>query len=164
MLNFDKCNEVFRSINSFTPGDAHRALIAFTLSNATKEKRNASTSSLGRRQLLSAKCSSEYSPSLKCILSDITSGAANFINEEIKCEGSPLCFLSSSIPAYHGEVESQSQYIYINPSYMTTIVAGSAGSKEKLSGGKAPSKTLANYIKDYGLVFSHFDEGYSMHG
>ncbi|XP_015766386.1 PREDICTED: acid phosphatase type 7-like isoform X2 [Acropora digitifera] len=53
-------------------------------------------------------------------------------------------------PTYHGEVEPQSQYIYINPSYMTTIVAGSAGSKEKLSGGKAPSKTLANYIKDYG--------------
>ena len=47
---------------------------------------------------------------------------------------------------------------------MTTIVAGSAGSKEKLSGGKAPSKILANYIKDYGLVFSHFDVGYSMHG
>lgn len=88
----------------------------------------------------------------------------NFINEEIKCEGSPLCFLSSSIPAYDGEVEHQSKYAYINPSYMTTIVAGSAGSKEELSDGRAPSKTLAIYFKDYGLVFSHFDVGYSMHG
>lgn len=47
---------------------------------------------------------------------------------------------------------------------MTTIVAGSAGSKEELSDGRAPSKTLAIYFKDYGLVFSHFDVGYSMHG
>jgi len=35
---------------------------------------------------------------------------------------------------------------------MTTIVAGSAGSKEKLSSGKGPEKSLAKYIEDYGLV------------
>lgn len=88
----------------------------------------------------------------------------NFINEKVKCEGLPLSFLSSSIPAYDDEVEYQSQYVYMNPSYMTTIVAGSAGSKERLSSGRAPRKTLAEYIEDYGLVLSHFELGYSMHG
>ena len=35
---------------------------------------------------------------------------------------------------------------------MTTIVAGSAGSREKLSHGSAPEKDLAKYIVEYGYV------------
>lgn len=60
------------------------------------------------------------------------------------------------IPAYGGKVDNQTQeHVYINPAYMTIIVAGSAGSKEKLSSGSAPKKDLAKYIEDYGLVRSH---------
>lgn len=59
------------------------------------------------------------------------------------------------IPAYGGKVDNQTiEHVYINPAYRTTIVAGSAGSKEKLSSGKGPEKTLAKYIEDYGLVLS----------
>lgn len=44
------------------------------------------------------------------------------------------------------------EHVYTNPDYITIIVAGSAGSREKLSGGTAPPKDLAKYIEDYGLV------------
>ena len=42
------------------------------------------------------------------------------------------------------------EHVYTNPDYITIIVAGSAGSREKLSGGTAPPKDLAKYIEDYG--------------
>lgn len=58
------------------------------------------------------------------------------------------------IPAYDRKVDNQTEHVYVNPAYMTTIVAGSAGSKEKLSGGSAPKRDLAKYIEDYGLVQS----------
>ena len=56
------------------------------------------------------------------------------------------------IPAYDGRVDYNhtEKSVYVNPVYLTTIVAGSAGSKEKLSSGKAPKRTLAKYIQDYG--------------
>ncbi|XP_068693924.1 acid phosphatase type 7-like isoform X2 [Montipora foliosa] len=53
-------------------------------------------------------------------------------------------------PTYNDEVDHQKGHTYINPAYMTTIVAGSAGSKEKLSDGRAPRDNLAKYIEDYG--------------
>ena len=57
------------------------------------------------------------------------------------------------IPAYGGKVDNQTEeHVYTNPDYITIIVAGSAGSREKLSGGTAPPKDLAKYIEDYGLV------------
>ena len=46
------------------------------------------------------------------------------------------------------------EHVYVNPAYITIIVAGSAGSKEKLSGGSSPKKDLAKFIEDYGLVQS----------
>ena len=46
------------------------------------------------------------------------------------------------------------EHVYVNPAYITIIVAGSAGSKEKLSGGSSPKKDLAKFIEDYGLVLS----------
>lgn len=57
------------------------------------------------------------------------------------------------ISAYGGKLDNQTkEHVYINPAYLTTIVAGSAGSKEKLSSGSAPKKDLAKYIEDYGSV------------
>ncbi|XP_020628911.1 acid phosphatase type 7-like isoform X2 [Orbicella faveolata] len=54
-------------------------------------------------------------------------------------------------PTYGGKLDNQTkEHVYINPAYLTTIVAGSAGSKEKLSSGSAPKKDLAKYIEDYG--------------
>ena len=59
------------------------------------------------------------------------------------------------IPAYDGKLDNQTkEHVYINPAYLTTIVAGSAGSKEKISSGSAPKKDLAKYIEDYGSVHS----------
>lgn len=61
------------------------------------------------------------------------------------------------IPAYGGKLDNQTEdHVYVNPAYMTVIVAGSAGSKERISSGSAPKKDLAKYIEDYGLVQSHF--------
>ena len=40
--------------------------------------------------------------------------------------------------------------VYVNPKYLTIIVAGSAGSREKLSDGKGPEKGMVTFIKDYG--------------
>jgi len=56
------------------------------------------------------------------------------------------------IPAYDGRVDDNhtEKNVYVNPVYLTTIVAGSAGSKEKLSSGKAPERTLAKHIQEYG--------------
>lgn len=56
------------------------------------------------------------------------------------------------IPAYDGRVDDNhtDKNVYVNPVYLTTIVAGSAGSKEKLSDGKAPHRALAEYIEEYG--------------
>lgn len=51
------------------------------------------------------------------------------------------------------------EHVYTNPDYITIIVAGSAGSREKLSGGTAPPKDLAKYIEDYGLVVFSSREG-----
>lgn len=57
------------------------------------------------------------------------------------------------ISAYGGKLDNQTkEHVYINPAYLTTIVAGSAGSREKLSSGSAPKKDLAKYIEDYGSV------------
>lgn len=58
------------------------------------------------------------------------------------------------IPAYDGRVDDNhtDKNVYVNPVYLTTIVAGSAGSKEKLSDGKAPHRALAEYIEEYGWV------------
>ncbi|XP_058947647.2 acid phosphatase type 7 isoform X2 [Pocillopora verrucosa] len=54
-------------------------------------------------------------------------------------------------PTYGGKVDIQTEeHVYTNPDYITIIVAGSAGSREKLSGGTAPPKDLAKYIEDYG--------------
>lgn len=62
---------------------------------------------------------------------------------------------SVSIPAYDGKLDNQTkEHVYINPAYLTTIVAGSAGSKEKISSGSAPKKDLAKYLEDYGSVQS----------
>lgn len=61
---------------------------------------------------------------------------------------------SELIPAYGRKVDKQTGHAYVNPAYMTTIVAGSAGSKEKISSGSAAAKYLAKYIEDYGLVQS----------
>ena len=59
------------------------------------------------------------------------------------------------IPAYDGKLDNQTkEHVYINPTYLTTIVAGSAGSREEISSGSAPKKDLAKYIKDYGSVQS----------
>ncbi|KAL9987626.1 hypothetical protein ACROYT_G001967 [Oculina patagonica] len=54
-------------------------------------------------------------------------------------------------PTYGGKLDNQTEdHVYVNPAYMTVIVAGSAGSKERISSGSAPKKDLAKYIEDYG--------------
>jgi len=59
------------------------------------------------------------------------------------------------ISAYGGKLDNQTEeHVYINPAYLTTIVAGSAGSREKISSGSAPKEDLAKYIEDYGSVQS----------
>lgn len=59
------------------------------------------------------------------------------------------------ISAYDGKLDNQTkEHFYINPVYLTTIVAGSAGSKEEISSGSAPKKDLAKYIEEYGSVQS----------
>ena len=57
------------------------------------------------------------------------------------------------LAAYDGQVQKFSDaHVYDNPKYLTTIVAGSAGSKEKISHGLGPEKTLVTSIFDYGSV------------
>lgn len=54
-------------------------------------------------------------------------------------------------PAYDGDVQKFSDtHVYDNPKYLTTIVAGSAGSKEKISHGLGPKETLVTSVFDYG--------------
>ena len=61
----------------------------------------------------------------------------------------------SLISAYDGKLDNQTkEHFYINPVYLTTIVAGSAGSREEISSGSAPKEDLAKYIEDYGSVQS----------
>ncbi|XP_067016547.1 acid phosphatase type 7-like isoform X1 [Acropora muricata] len=53
-------------------------------------------------------------------------------------------------PTYKGKVHHQRKHKYVNPAYMTTIVAGSAGGKERLSHSTAPRQMVAKYLKNYG--------------
>lgn len=53
-------------------------------------------------------------------------------------------------PTYKGKVHHQRKHKYVNPAYMTTIVAGSAGGKERLSPSTAPRQMVAKYLKNYG--------------
>ena len=61
-----------------------------------------------------------------------------------------LSLFLSLIPAYKGKVHHQRKHKYVNPAYMTTIVAGSAGGEEKLSHSTAPKQMVAKYLKNYG--------------
>ncbi|XP_032237030.1 acid phosphatase type 7 [Nematostella vectensis] len=55
-------------------------------------------------------------------------------------------------PYYQDEVDRpDKKNVYVNPKFMTVIVAGSAGSKEKISHGLGPKRHLAKYIFDYGF-------------
>ncbi|KAM7438504.1 hypothetical protein ABFA07_012029 [Porites harrisoni] len=55
-------------------------------------------------------------------------------------------------PTYNGSVDRPTDnHVYVNPRYKTDIVAGSAGSHEKLSNWtRAPDNLSAKYIYDYG--------------
>lgn len=55
-------------------------------------------------------------------------------------------------PTYNGDVDKPAEnHVYINPKYKTVIVAGSAGSRERLSNWThAPDYMSAKYIYDYG--------------
>jgi predicted MPP superfamily phosphohydrolase len=53
-------------------------------------------------------------------------------------------------PQHHGKVDSQEKHHYTNPKYMTTIVAGSPGCREKISHGSGPAKALAEHSLSYG--------------
>lgn len=54
--------------------------------------------------------------------------------------------------AYNGSVDKPTDnHVYVNPKFKTVIVAGSAGSHEKLSNWtRAPDRLSAKYIYDYG--------------
>ena len=54
--------------------------------------------------------------------------------------------------AYNGSVDYPTDnHVYVNPKFKTVIVAGSAGSHEKLSNWtRAPDRLSAKYIYDYG--------------
>ncbi|XP_031574017.1 acid phosphatase type 7-like [Actinia tenebrosa] len=63
-------------------------------------------------------------------------------------------------PYFKREIDRQSdKNVYKNPKYMTTVVVGSAGSKEKISQGLGPINKLVTHIFDYGFghlqVFNH---------
>ena len=84
-----------------------------------------------------------------------TTGTSQFINHANRFRsifGDDISDIVKLIPAYDGRVDVNhtDKNVYVNPVYLTTIVAGSAGSKEKLSSGKAPQRTLAKYIQEYG--------------
>ena len=63
-----------------------------------------------------------------------------------------LFFLLFYELAYNGSVDKPTDnHVYVNPKFKTVIVAGSAGSHEKLSNWtRAPDNLSAKYIYDYG--------------
>ena len=73
----------------------------------------------------------------------------SFVTKQIMTVGDVwfLCKL-----AYNGDVDKPAEsHVYINPKYKTVIVAGSAGSRERLSNWThAPDYMSAKYIYDYG--------------
>ena len=55
------------------------------------------------------------------------------------------------VAAYNGQVQKfEDPNVYKYPKYLTTIVAGSAGSKEKISKSQGPAKTRVTSVLDYG--------------